>query len=147
MIQRPTEIDNLIGIGSLNEADPNPENVERFLERAERLLKDAENTSISDDAAFIAAYEAILAVCHAALLHHGARPANGAGHRVAALQVGLQTIGLASKVQIISQLHNQRNRATYEDPDQPLAPGTVKLTVEVLREALQACRALIAMNP
>ena len=142
MTQRPPEVDSLIKIGSLHEVERNQENIERFLGRAEQLLKDAENSSISDETVFLSAYEGILAVCNAGLLHFEARVANIPGHRSTALQAGHQVLGLSSKSPTIIKLHNKRNSATYEDPGQPLPPASVKLTVEVLRDALKACRQL-----
>lgn len=146
MTPRPTELDNLVKAQTLHEADRNQDNIERFLERAERLLKDSENNSNSADTIFLSSYEGVIAVCNAALLHYGTRVANTAGHRTTALQLGLQLLGMKSHAPTVTKLHNKRNQATYEDPGQPLPPSSVEFMVSVLKQAIPACRQL-AIQP
>jgi hypothetical protein len=107
---------NLLEIGSLDEAVPRRADVERLLAAAERNLKDAGVTAISDENRFDAAYKCVMQCAIAGLLANGYRTSTSKpGHHQTAIQSLPTTIGLDTDTMVeLDELRKLRNCDDYE---------------------------------
>jgi uncharacterized protein (UPF0332 family) len=117
---------NLLEIGSLDEAKPQREDIQRLLAAAERNLNDAGVTDISDENRFDAAYKCVMQCALASLLAHGYRPAmSKPGHHQTAIQSLPTTIGLDKETMVeLDELRKLRNCDDYEG--EPVSPDEVE---------------------
>lgn len=128
---------NLLEIGSLEQADPRREDVQRLLKAAARNLLDAGVEAISDENRFDAAYKCVMQCAIAALLAHGYRTSTSKpGHHQTAIQSLPTTIGLDNENMVeLDDLRKLRNCDDYEGT--PIRP-------DALAEALAQATALLA---
>jgi class 3 adenylate cyclase len=125
-------LQNLLKIQSLVEFDAQPEDIQRLLVAAERNLRDAAVTAISDENRFDAAYKCVMQCAMASLMIHGYRPSTSKpGHHQTAIQTLPLTIGLdAGTVIVLDGLRKQRNINDYDG--NPISPTLVD---ECIRQA------------
>lgn len=125
-------LQNLLKIQSLVEFDAQPEDIQRLLVAAERNLRDAAVTAISDENRFDAAYKGVMQCAMASLMIHGYRPSTSKpGHHQTAIQTLPLTIGLdAGTVIVLDGLRKQRNINDYDG--NPISPTLVD---ECIRQA------------
>jgi len=118
-------LQNLLKIQSLVKFDAQPEDVQRLLVAAERNLRDASVTAISDENRFDAAYKCVMQCAMASLMIHGYRPSTSKpGHHQTAIQTLPLTVGLdAGKVIVLDGLRKQRNINDYDG--NPISPTLV----------------------
>jgi hypothetical protein len=130
-------LQNLLDIGSLDEAAPRRADVQRLLAAAERNLKDAGVTAISDENRFDAAYKCVMQCAIAGLLVNGYRTSTSKpGHHQTAIQSLPTTIGLDRETMVeLDELRKLRNCDDYEGD--PIRPSAVE-------EAQGHARALLA---
>src|SRR6476661_3725914 len=109
-------LQNLLEIGSLDEASPNRENIQRLLAAAERNLDDAGVTAISNENRFDAAYKCVMQCAIAGLLANGYRTSTRKpGHHQTAIQSLPTTIGLDAGIMVeLDDLREIRNCDDYE---------------------------------
>jgi uncharacterized protein (UPF0332 family) len=117
---------NLLEIGSLDEAKPQREDIQRLLAAAARNLDDAGVTDISNENRFDAAYKCVMQCALASLLAHGYRPAmSKPGHHQTAIQSLPTTIGLDKETMVeLDELRKLRNCDDYEG--EPVSPDEVE---------------------
>jgi hypothetical protein len=130
-------LENLLAIGSLEQADPRPKDVQRLLTAAARNLLDAGVDAISDENRFDAAYKCVMQCAIASLLANGYRTSTSKpGHHQTAIQSLQTTIGLDSENMVeLDDLRKLRNCDDYEG--MPIRP-------ESLAAALAQAAALLA---
>jgi hypothetical protein len=119
-------LQNLLEIGSLDEASPNRENIQRLLAAAERNLDDAGVTAISNENRFDAAYKCVMQCAIAGLLANGYRTSTSKpGHHQTAIQSLPVAIGLDQGVMVeLDDLRQLRNCDDYEGA--PVSAGAVE---------------------
>jgi hypothetical protein len=119
-------LQNLLEIGSLDEASPNRENIQRLLAAAERNLDDAGVTAISNENRFDAAYKCVMQCAIAGLLANGYRTSTSKpGHHQTAIQSLPVAIGLDKGVMVeLDDLRQLRNCDDYEGA--PVSAGAVE---------------------
>lgn len=106
---------NLVATGQLKEHKPDRTQIQRLMEAARVLIKDAEVQGVSASTRFDSAYNAILQASLAALMANGYRPLGGQGHHAVTIQSLPKTIGIdGGRIQLLDTLRNKRNRAIYE---------------------------------
>ncbi len=139
-------INNLVKIGSLKPADRDDASIAQYLANAEALLQDAGSAG-SPLARFLLAYEGIHCVALAFLEHLGVRPGNGEGHRMNALQIAVQEMGIENThpgaLRTVIDLHRMRNDKIYRRPYPPVSKAAADATVRLLSTALPEVRRLI----
>lgn len=126
---------NLLEIGSLDEAKPQREDIQRLLAAAERNLNDAGVTDISDENRFDAAYKCIMQCAIASLLANGYRTSTSKpGHHQTAIQSLPTTIGLDTKTMVeLDELRKLRNCDDYEgEPVSAEAVGDAQAQAKAL---------------
>lgn len=140
---RPTEYDNLVKIGQLKDADSSPDSIAQFLKTAQDMLADAQANARASTKFFLA-YEGMFNVVMAVLEFYGARPGDGAGHRVTAIsRVGADSGLDASEQSTLSRLHDLRNRVTYRKPIPPATKADADAMEILLAKMLPAAQVLI----
>ncbi|MFC5548641.1 DNA-binding protein [Massilia aerilata] len=109
-------LQNLLEIGSLDEARPDRADIQRLLAAAERNLDDAGVTAISNENRFDAAYKCVMQCAIAGLLANGYRTSTSKpGHHQTAIQSLPVSIGLdKSTVVQLDDLRELRNCDDYE---------------------------------
>lgn len=119
-------LQNLLEIGSLDEASPNRENIQRLLAAAERNLDDAGVTAISNENRFDAAYKCVMQCAIAGLLANGYRTSTSKpGHHQTAIQSLPVAIGLDQGIMVeLDDLRQLRNCDDYEGA--PVSAGAVE---------------------
>lgn len=106
---------NLVATGQLKAHKPDKKQIQRLLDAARILLKDAAAESVSTNTRFDAAYNALLEASLAALMANGYRPTVGHGHHAVTIQSLPKTIGIeAERIQLLDTLRNKRGRAIYD---------------------------------
>ena len=107
-------LDNLIG-KSLERIDPDSVAIQRLIEAAQRNLKDAELTGLSNETRFDTAYKAIMQLASAALQASGFRTLTSKpGHHQTLIQSLVKTVGLETERMIVlDALRKQRNITDY----------------------------------
>ena len=107
-------LDNLIG-KSLERIDPDSAAIQRLLEAAQRNLKDAELTGLSNETRFDTAYKAIMQLANAALQASGFRTLTSKpGHHQTLIQSLVKTVGIETERMIVlDALRKQRNITDY----------------------------------
>lgn len=107
-------LDNLIG-KSLEHIEPDSAAIRRLLEAAQRNIKDAELTGLSNETRFDAAYKAIMQLANAALQASGFRTLTSKpGHHQTLIQSLVKTVGIETERMIVlDALRKQRNITDY----------------------------------
>ncbi|MCS4306737.1 hypothetical protein M2404_001060 [Rheinheimera pacifica] len=107
-------LDNLIG-KSLERIEPDSAAIQRLLEAAQRNLKDAELTGLSNETRFDTAYKAIMQLANAALQASGFRTLTSKpGHHQTLIQSLVKTVGIETERMIVlDALRKQRNITDY----------------------------------
>jgi hypothetical protein len=151
MSQRETAYNNMLESGMLKQALSDPESIQQYLDIATCMLNDAKTKSLSHHGAFIVAYEGIFSLVMATLEFYGARPGDGEGHRVQAIQRVAADYGLVpDQFSALTRLHAERNRAIYKKPLPPISAEQVALTIQLLEnlhtEAVKLLRPPPGMN-
>jgi hypothetical protein len=115
-----------LAIGSLSEFKAQRDDVQRLLTAAERNLKDAGATNISDENRFDAAYKCVMQCAMVGLWASGYRTSTGKpGHHQTAIQSLQLTVGLDAKtVRVLDGLRRQRNINDYDG--NPISPTVVE---------------------
>jgi uncharacterized protein (UPF0332 family) len=104
-------LENLVKAGQLKKELPLQSEVDGLIRAARQLLKDSQISSLSKQGKFELSYSAAHSLSLAALRWHGYRSEN----RFIVFQCLVHTIGLEnSKVRILSDAHNKRNKSAYE---------------------------------
>lgn len=139
-------LQNLLKIQSLVEFDAQPEDIERLLVAAERNLKDAAVTAISDENRFDAAYKCVMQCAMASLLAHGYRTSTSKpGHHQIAIQTLPLTVGLdARTVIVLDGLRKQRNINDYDGD--PISPTLVDECIEQAQALLAHVRGWLSAH-
>lgn len=107
----PSELENLVAIGSLKRAPPSPAEIEALIGSARARLQDARSESLSLESRFDLAYNAAHALALAALRFHGYR----SGNRYIVFQVLPHTAGIDTVTwRVLSKAHDERNLMEYE---------------------------------
>ncbi len=130
-------LQNLFDIGSLEQAKPEREDVQRLLSAAGRNLADAGVDAISNENRFDAAYKCVMQCAIAGLLANGYRTSSSKpGHHQTAIQSLPTTIGLDAGTMVeLDDLRQLRNCDDYEG--MPVGAGDVD-------EARRHAKALLA---
>lgn len=107
-------LDNLIG-KLLERIEPDSAAIQRLLEAAQRNLKDAELTGLSNETRFDTAYKAIMQLANAALQASGFRTLTSKpGHHQTLIQSLVKTVGIETERMIVlDALRKQRNITDY----------------------------------
>lgn len=107
-------LDNLIG-KSLERIEPDSAAIQRLLEAAQRNLKDAELTGLSNETRFDTAYKAIMQLANASLQASGFRTLTSKpGHHQTLIQSLVKTVGIETERMIVlDALRKQRNITDY----------------------------------
>jgi uncharacterized protein (UPF0332 family) len=107
-------LDNLIG-KSLERIEPDSAAIERLLKAAQRNLKDAELTGLSNETRFDTAYKAIMQLANAALQASGFRTLTSKpGHHQTLIQSLVKTAGIETdRMIVLDALRKQRNITDY----------------------------------
>lgn len=108
-------LENLAKIGQLKPHTPDKRQLGDLLAAAARNLRDAGNRSISAEARFDCAYNALFQSALVALQASGYRPdTKRPGHHMTVIQSLTLTMGIeGSRVMVLDKLREKRNRATY----------------------------------
>ncbi|NRQ43348.1 DNA-binding protein [Rheinheimera sp. YQF-2] len=107
-------LDNLIG-KSLERIEPDSTAIQRLLEAAQRNLKDAELTGLSNETRFDAAYKAIMQLANSSLQASGFRTLTSKpGHHQTLIQSLVKTVGIETdRMIVLDALRKQRNITDY----------------------------------
>lgn len=128
------KLDNLVSIKKLKTEPPDQNEFDGMVSSAKRRLRDAQNTSISEDSQFSLAYGAAHALALAAMRWHGYRSDN----RFLVFQCLEQTVGLdKTQWRILDKCHKQRNIAEYE--------GFLEITPKLLKELIEVTKELLRL--
>lgn len=124
-------LDNLVKTGQLKQEAKSDTEFSGLVNSGEARLKDACNTSLSEESRFDLAYNAAHALALAALRQHGYRPSN----RYIVFQLLPKTLGLGPEVwRILSKCHDKRNLSEYE--------GYLEIDERLLEELIVATKVL-----
>jgi len=106
---------NLQSIGRLKPHQPTVAELQRRLAAAERNLKDAHVTAVSDETRFDAAYKAIMQCALIGMMASGFRPAtNEPGHHQTLIQTLSHTLSVPAESWIVlDALRRRRNANDY----------------------------------
>ena len=99
--------------GWLKTAEPDSNDIESLLSVAERNINDSRVKGLSDDSAFMLAYQAILSCASALLLSKGFRPASKGQHYYS-IESLRETLRNDEQVDVLQQIRNKRNIIQYE---------------------------------
>lgn len=130
-------LQNLLEIGSLDEARPDRTHIQRLLVAAERNLDDAGVTAISNENRFDAAYKCVMQCAIAGLLANGYRTSTSKpGHHQTAIQSLPVAVGLDKGIMVeLDDLRQLRNCDDYEG-----AP----VSADAVEDAQAQAKALLA---
>lgn len=130
-------LENLAKIGALRPHTTDRLEMARLLKGAERSLKDAGSTSISNATRFTSAYTAIMEAAQAALFANGYRPDAGkGGHHQTMVQALVHTIGLPpARMSVLDSFRRKRHVIEYSGEDADASE---------VRDATAAAQALLA---
>ena len=107
----PSELDNLVAIGSLKRQAPAAAEIDSLLSSARARLNDARSESLALESRFDLAYNAAHGFALAALRFHGYRSTN----RYLVFQVLPHTAGVDTVTwRVLSKAHDERNLMEYE---------------------------------
>jgi hypothetical protein len=124
-------LETLVTTGVLSAEPASADEFEGLVRSGRRKLKDAGNSSLSLDSRFDLAYNAVHALCLAALRHKGFRSSK----RYIVFQVLPDTLGLGPEIwRVLSKCHDLRNRTEYE--------GAMDIDERLLEDLLTAARAV-----
>lgn len=147
MLNRPEEIDNLLRIRALKEADRNEDELRQYLTVATGLLRDARNANVSAYGRYMLAYDGLHSLAIATLLHFAVRPGDQPGHRALVFQKFCDLLEMDIGMRkIVLDAHDRRNEKTYRSALPPLTHKDAEAVVSVLAEALPKVTALIAQT-
>ena len=145
MAIRSTEYENLVARGILKTAATNLDSIDQYVRTANDLLADARKPSNSLHGRYLMAYEGLFSLTMAVLEVHGARPGDGEGHRISALQRFAADLGFTpGQVKTLTDAHNLRNARTYRSPIPPITGAQAQGVVALLEAALPKVNKLIA---
>ena len=110
---------NLLGIGQLEEHETTAAQVRRMLASAERSIADARQTSISPETRLDAAYRAITQLCMVALWANGYRPSRSRpGHHQTMIQCLVHSVDLdRNQMLLLDTFRVKRNAIDYMGDD------------------------------
>ena len=78
---------------------------------------------------------------------HGARPGDGEGHRISALQRFAADLGFTpGQVKTLTDAHTLRNARTYRSPIPPIAGAQAQGVVSLLEAALPKVNEIIVLG-
>jgi len=139
-------LQNLLAIQSLIAFNAQREDIQRLITAAERNLKDAGITAISDENRFDAAYKCIMQCAMVALWANGYRTSTSKpGHHQIAIQTLTLTIGVDAKtVVLLDKLRKQRNISDYDG--EPISPSAVEECQRQAETLLHQVRAWLSDN-
>lgn len=131
-------LQNLQAIGRLKPHAPHGLELRRQLQAAERNLRDAGVTAISDETRFDAAYKAIMQCALAAMQARGFRPStHEPGHHQTLIQALPLTLGVSQDTWVLlDALRRRRNANDYT--------GEV-VTPDMVAECVREAAALLAL--
>ncbi len=98
----------------------NADQIRRFLDSAERKLKEAHQVcAISQETAFQMAYDSMLRASLGLMLQHGKRPRSLPGHHVAIIEFAGGVLGdeFRGLIRHFDQMRRKRNDLLYEADD------------------------------
>ena len=112
-------LQNLLGIGQLEEHEPSVAQVRRMLASAERSIADATQGSISPETRLDAAYRAIAQLCMVALWANGYRPSRSRpGHHQTMIQSLVHSVELdPDQMSLLDTFRVKRNAIDYTGDD------------------------------
>lgn|SRR5690606_19620271 len=115
-------LNNLLGI-SLERVEPDADIIERLLRAARRNIADSQQSTISAENRFDAAYKAIMQLANASLQARGYRTLTSRpGHHMTMIQSLSLTIDLDSQsIILLDSLRKQRNVADYSGDIIPMS--------------------------
>lgn len=134
----------MVDAGQLGKALPESAQIQQYIANAEGMFADATRAENSRHERFTLAYEGIHSLAMAFLLYFGARPGGGDGHRVKALQIYIQQVGLNSHFRLLDEIHNVRNNLTYDKPSPPVSQALMNSTIALLSDCIVATRKAVA---
>ena len=127
----PSQLDNLVRIGTLKEEPPAQTELDGLMRSGTARLKDAANETLSLESRFDLAYNAAHAFSLAALRFRGYRSES----RYLVFQTLQHTVGLPSaQWRVLDDAHKKRNLAEYEgdvDLDSALVAAVIRVAGEV----------------
>ena len=130
-------LDNLVRTGQLKLHEPAAGEIQRLLASAERNLKDARVTGISDETRFDTGYKAIMQCALVALMASGYRPATSVPghHQTMIASLSLTLVVPKEEWLVLDALRRKRNVNDYSgDP----------IDSESVRECVARAEALLA---
>ena len=112
-------LQNLLGIGQLEEHETTVAQVHRMLTSAERSIADARQTAISPETRLDAAYRAITQLCMVALWANGYRPSKSRpGHHQTMIQSLVHSVELdLGQMLLLDTFRVKRNAIDYTGDD------------------------------
>ncbi|TFL15459.1 hypothetical protein CSC67_01645 [Pusillimonas caeni] len=124
---------NLCGPGKpLRVEPPDHRELEGLIRSGHARMRDALNTTLSIESRFDLAYNAVHALCLAALRWHGYRPSN----RYVVFQLLPDTLGLGPDVwRVLAKCHGIRNLSEYE--------GDLNIDERIVIDLLAATRTVV----
>lgn len=139
-------LENLASIGRLKSHAATRDEITKLLSAAERNLRDAQISDVSDGTRYTCAYTAIVQAAQAALFANGWRPStNEPGHHMTMVQSLVHTAGVdRSRIPVLDALRRKRHAVDYlgEDPDPSEADAAIAAGIALLADV----RAWIAAN-
>lgn len=123
-------LDNLCGPGKpLSTEPPDQQEIQGLIDSGLARLADAGHTALSLEGRFDLAYNAVHALCLAAVRWHGYRP----GNRYIVFQVLPHTLKLGPDVwRVLAKCHDIRNRSEYE--------GSGSMDERLVADLVSACQ-------
>lgn len=147
-MNRPKNIENLLKIHVLKEAERDQLSIEQFVAAAQEYFNDCPRVA-SDRARFLIAYEGFHSLAMAVLNHYGTRAGDGEGHRIQALQLAVHEIGMEKSMpgtlKTVTDLHLTRNEKTYKQPIPPVTKAEADAAVAILGAAIGSTRRLVGL--
>lgn len=134
---------NLLAIGRLKAHQPTPDELLRLLYAAERNLRDAGVTAVSDETRFDAAYKAIMQCALVGMMVSGYRPSTSEpGHHQTLIQTLGETLSVPADTWVVlDALRRRRNANDYTGDG--VTPDMVDECVAQARGLLALARARI----
>ncbi|MDE0343744.1 MAG: DNA-binding protein [Deltaproteobacteria bacterium] len=134
-------LQNLLGIGQLEEHEPSVAQVRRMLASAERSIADATQGSISPETRLDAAYRAIAQLCMVALWANGYRPSRSRpGHHQTMIQSLVHSVELdRDRMLLLDAFRVKRNAIDYtgDDVDEASVDECIGAADNLLRHVIR----------
>lgn len=129
---KPTQLDNLVGTGSLQREPAVRAEFDGLLNSGRKRLFDAENEDLAFESRFDLAYNGVFSLALAALRWHGYRPEN----RYVVFQTIPHTLNLGPEVwRILAECHRRRNSSEYE--------GFIEIDQQLLIDLISSARLVL----